>query len=197
MADQNEMDSFIRNYLSGITRIREAPSMASDAIVRQTSTLISDIPNPISAEPATSGASFIGGGGEDQPFGVSRNSETGVLTVNGGCYQIANTTTDVAAKTVSGNYVYAQIKNTGGTLDSFTIIGSASTLPVAEGGTTEVAQVTHNVLLAEVITTGSGSNQTITVNQRRQGNFTLVYGVVNGRLTLIPLSTGGTINPNV
>ena len=194
MADQNEMDSFIRNYFSGITRVREASAQPSDAVVRQTTTFIPDTPNPIAAEPATSGASFLGGGNE-QPFGVTRNIETGAINVNGGSYQIANTTTDKPAVTVSGNYVYAQIKNTGGTLDSFDIIGSSDTLPVTVGGDETVAQVTHNVLLAEVITTGSPPVSTIV--QRRAGNFTLNYTVVNGRLVLAPYTSGGTINPNV
>jgi len=194
MADQNEMDSFIRNYFSGITRVREASAQPSDAVVRQTTTFIPDTPNPIAAEPSTSGASFLGGGSK-QPFEATRNPETGAINVNGGSYQIANTTTDKPAVTVSGNYVYAQIKNTGGTFDSFDIIGSVSTLPVTVGGNETVAQVTHNVLLAEVITTGSPPVSTIV--QRRAGNFTLVNGVVNGKVALIPFGFGGNINPNV
>lgn len=136
---------------------------------------------PIGAGSATAG-SFI----------CSLNRATGEITVSSGSYQYPiSTNTDVAATgPQSGTYVYARIRQTsdgGLETDGFSITIEGSTLPPFQRDAGDTFVEYSNVLLAEVI--GSGNEAQII--QRRIGNLSLVYRLINGSYCLWAETTGG------
>jgi hypothetical protein len=134
-------------------------------------------------------------GGVSGTFLGSYNSETGVLTIGKGSYQYPiGTNVDVAEKSGTGDFAYAIIKQgAGGGLVEFKIEISSTTkdptnLDVANGFVEF-----SNVLLGEVktIPNPNGPDPKVFI-QRRTGNLSLIYRLINGAFCLWPETTGGS-----
>jgi len=112
----------------------------------------------------------------------------GSISVGPGGYHILNT--DVPkTDPQKGNYVYAVIQHSSaGTFGSLEIeVTSNAKDPTnldSGGNYVEFS----NVLLAEVVGTGQDAKFV----QRREGNLSLVHQVINGKIGLWPLCTGGS-----
>ena len=122
-------------------------------------------------------------------FQCSYSKTKGEIKVRKGSYQYPiGTNVEVEKKEGAGKYAYAVIKQlSSGGLDSFAIeITSATKEPTnmsKDGTFLEFS----NVLLAEVI----GDGDTAKLVQRRVGNLSLIYRLVNGSLCLWAETTGG------
>jgi hypothetical protein len=128
-------------------------------------------------------------------FICSYSNSDGTIEVGPGSYQypigtnVDVETTDAAA----GKYVYAELKqNEDGGLAEFTIRITSDTKDaiVMSGDNTFVEF--SNCLLAEVV----GSGDTAELIQRRVGNLSLIYRIINGSFCLWPETTGGASLPD-
>lgn len=196
--EDNDMDAFIRATLNENQRVREtrnAPVL--QAVLSRAATTIAGAPISLSS-PVTKmrGDVLGGGGGSGGTFLGTYNSETGILTIGKGSYQFPiGTNVDVAEKSGTGDFAYAIIKqNAGGGLVEFKIEISSTTkdptnLDVANGFVEF-----SNVLLGEVktIPDPNGGPDAEVFIQRRTGNLSLIYRLINGALCLWPETTGGT-----
>lgn len=139
---------------------------------------------PLGAVPADDGRSFI----------CSYSSSDGTIEVGPGSYQYPiGTNTDVKeTDATAGKYVYAVIEQDDeGGLASFEIEVSSGTKDAVVMSSDGTFVEFSNVLLAEVV--GSGDEAELV--QRRIGNLSLIYRVINGSFCLWPETTGGTFLP--
>ncbi|MFN4909422.1 MAG: hypothetical protein ACK5H0_10375 [Bacteroidota bacterium] len=194
MAEDINMDSFIRDTLNSFQRVRDKSfTPIQQTIVSKTSTNIVSPPRPATLESFTGGEVLQEGGGVSGTFLVShRLGEDGTVVgidVTAGSYHILNTNTDVPAKSGDGKYVYAVIEHsTAGVFKEFKIeISQTSKDPVNLDAQDEYIQFS-NILLAEGMVVGGKP----VMVQRRVGNLSLVHQIVNGKLCLWAYSSGGT-----
>jgi hypothetical protein len=114
----------------------------------------------------------------------------GAISVGPGGYHVLNTNTDVPkTDPQKGSFAYAVIQHgSAGTFGSFEIeVTSSAKDPTNLDSGGDYVEFS-NVLLAEVVGTGDDAKFV----QRREGNLSLVHQVIDGKLCLWPLCTGGS-----
>lgn len=193
MAENIDMDAFIRNTLNSYERVRDknfAP--IQQTIVSKTSTNIPAPPFPTSSPAFTGGEVFVGGGTSGTFLASLVLDENGTVTginVTAGSYHILNTNTDVPATSGDGKYVYAVIEHSNaGIFKEFKIEISQTSKDPTNLDSTQKFIKFSNILLAE----GMVVNGKAVMVQRRVGNLSLVHQIIDGRLCLWAYSTGGT-----
>ena len=201
----NEDISGVRNAVSTLERENSALRREVDSLLRLTDGCLAQILQVPSGEPGMNlsmsvigslrgpAEAEVGGGGT---FLGSYNSETGVLTIGKGSYQYPlGTNVDVAEKSGTGDFAYAIIKqNAGGGLVEFKIEISSTTKDPTNLDATNGFVEFSNVLLGEVKTIpdpNGGPNSSVFI-QRRTGNLSLIYRLINGAFCLWPETTGGS-----
>lgn len=125
------------------------------------------------------------------PFSCSYSAEDGTISVAAGSYEYPlGTNTDVeATPAAAGQYAYLIIKQLeGGGLSEFTVEVSSTTKDPTNRDAGDTFVEYSNVLLAGVVGTGDAA----TLVQRRLGNVSLIYRLINGAFCLWPETTGGT-----
>lgn len=193
MAENIDMDAFIRDTLSSYQRIREKSfSPIQQTIVSKTSTNIPAPPFPTSSPAFTGGEVFTSGGASGTFLASLVLDENGMVTginVTAGSYHILNTNTDVPATSGDGKYVYAVIKHSNaGVFEEFKIeISQDVKDPTNLDADGEFVEFSHILLAEGMVVDGKA-----VIVQRRVGNLSLVHQVIDGRLCLWAYSTGGT-----
>jgi hypothetical protein len=196
MAENVNMDSFIQDTLRSIQRPRdvdfysEQQPLVSKSTKQFTTSSISDTPVSVFTDgrllSQASSSSFFG----------TYNATEDTLTIGKGSYEYPlGTSVDVEETTGSGYFAYAVIKQSAeGGLVSFEIeISNDPKDPTTMAAGNSFLEYS-NVLLGEVKSVpseGDGANVTKFV-QRRVGNLSLIYRIINGAFCLWPETTGGS-----
>jgi len=196
MAENVNMDSFIQDTLRSIQRPRDVDFYSEQPLVSKstkqfTTSSISDTPVSVFTD-----GRLLSQASSSSFFGVYNATED-TLTIGKGSYEYPlGTSVDVEETTGSGYFAYAVIKQSAvGGLVSFEIeiSGDLKDPTTMAAGTPSYVEYS-NVLLGEVKSVpseGDGPNVTKFV-QRRVGNLSLIYRIINGAFCLWPETTGGS-----